>query len=227
MDYYLRFLNQASTWKFAGYNEAFLRYYNRRHELMRFADKPFLKVSVQGASGTGIASEIEEWFDLTQPAFDPVFSFPVQGHVALMDRAIGRELNGFASRDRRSSGEAIGVLLNVRFTFEDNDLGETTFSGVYERPSGKAKFSLQRAYIFPDIARRPAVPNMSNEDFEKLADMDEGPSIEKLLTYALPGLKMIALSDNKDTKEDLRALLKDCQGTPEKRELERLLSGKE
>jgi hypothetical protein len=226
MDYYLRFSNQADTWKFTGYYEAFLRYYDRRHELMRFGDRPFLKISVQGASGTGVASEIEEWFDLTQVDFDPVFSFPVQGHVALMDRAIGREFKGFASQDRRSNVESIDVTLNVRFTFEDNDLGDTTFSGVYERPTGKAKFSLQRAYAFTNIAQRPAVPNMSNGDFEKMADI-EGTSIERLLAYALPGLKRIALSDDEDTKEDLRALLKDCQDTAEKQELEKALSGKE
>jgi hypothetical protein len=132
MDYYLRFSRQGGEWKFAGYYKAFLRYYNRRHELMRFGDKPFLKISVQGESGTGVASELEEWFDLTQPAFTPVFSFTVQGHAALLHRAIGRELTGFATRERRSSVEGIEVFLTVRFTFEGNDLGETRFSGIYE-----------------------------------------------------------------------------------------------
>ena len=81
-DFYLRFTKQGQDWKFTGYYIAHLKYYPRRHEMLRFANKPFLEISVQGERGTGIASELAEWFDLTLPTFDPVFSFPVQGQCS-------------------------------------------------------------------------------------------------------------------------------------------------
>src|ERR1035438_8600108 len=119
-------MKQNAGWKFAGYHEVPLQYYPRRHEMMRFAGKPFLEISVQGASGTGVASEIAEWFDLTLPVFEPVFSFPVQGQRHMTDLDISRGVSGYAPQHQVGSVETIHLGLSVRFSFDGNDLGELT-----------------------------------------------------------------------------------------------------
>lgn len=212
-DFYLRFIKKGTGWKFTGYQAAPLKYYPRRHEMMQFANKPFLRVSVQGESGTGLASEIEEWFDLTLPTFDPVFSFPVQGHRDMLPLDISREVRGYATENRTSGAEVIDLSLLVRFSFDGKTLGELNFLGVYERSPGSAKFSLGHATI-------------PNKDFEDMTRMYEGPKIEKLLVYVLPELKKLATSSDTKTREDLRLLLDQSRDTPEKRELKALLHGK-
>lgn len=133
----LRFMKQGDGWKFTGYHEAYLKYYPRRHEMLRFAGKPFLEISVQGASGSGLASETAEWFDLTLPGFEPAFSFPVQGHNNLLPSAIGWQVQGDAMQERDSAVEAIHLFLTVRFDFDGEDLSGANFSGIYERSPGK------------------------------------------------------------------------------------------
>jgi hypothetical protein len=224
-DLFLRFSKEDNGWRFAGYHIAPLKYYPSRHGMMRFDSKPFLKVSVQGESGTGLASEIEEWFDLTLPEFKPVFSFLVQGHRSLTDIDIAREVYGFASQDRGSTVETIRLGLLVRFSFDDNDLGELDFSGIYERSSGDSKFQLRRAGINRDYAGS-LVP-MANKDFEDLTEMYPGPGIEKLLVYVLPGLQELASGTDVQTKKELKTLLEGCKNTSEKRELEALLETEE
>jgi hypothetical protein len=86
-DAYLRFLRDASGWRYAGSYEAFKKNFAGRHEVSRIAGKPFLRVSCQGASGSNWDSEYEQWLDLTQPDFEPVFGFTVQGsegHMGLV-----------------------------------------------------------------------------------------------------------------------------------------------
>jgi hypothetical protein len=131
-------MKQNDGWKFAGYHEVPLKYYPRRHEMMRFADKPFLEISVQGASGTGVASEIAEWFDLTLPVFEPVFSFPVQGQRHMTDLDISRGVSGYASQHQVGSVETIHLGLSVRFSFDGNDLGELTTPAAARPPDTPA-----------------------------------------------------------------------------------------
>ncbi len=142
-DFFLRFMKKDAGWRFAGFYIAPLKYYPSRHGAMRFDDKPFLKISAQGESGTGLASEMEEWFDLTLPDFEPVFSFPVQGNRNLMDVDVSRVVHGFAWQDKASSVETIRLVLTVEFSFDGNNLGMMNFSGIYERATGKTKFSLR------------------------------------------------------------------------------------
>jgi len=190
--------------------------------MLRFAGKPFLEISVQGASGSGLASETAEWFDLTLPGFEPAFSFPVQGHNNLLPSAIGWQVQGDAMQERDSAVEAIHLFLTVRFDFDGEDLSGANFSGIYERSPGEAKFALKRANMRHES---PAPVSISTKDFEDMTDVTKGPSPEQMLVYALPGLSKIAVSGAAETRSDLQALLEYYRNTPEKRELERLLRG--
>ena len=153
--------------------------------MLRFAGKPFLEISVQGISGTGVASEIAEWLDLTLPDFEPVFSYPLQGHHDVGALEIAREIHGNASQQKNSRVETINLDLRARFSFEQTiDLGEFPFTGYYERAPGEKKFSLRRAATYPYIGG-PATP-IPTEDFNEVMDLDEGPSLEKTAGLCSP-----------------------------------------
>lgn len=79
-DVYLRYMKQGQGWRFAGAFSAYVKNYPRRYEVFRFNSKPFLKIaSDHSQTGFFLLQEVEDWFDLTQPGFDPVFSFTAEG----------------------------------------------------------------------------------------------------------------------------------------------------
>jgi hypothetical protein len=66
---------------------------------------------------------------------------------------------------------------------------------------------------------------MSKTDFEQAANItDDAPSPEKLLIYALDGLKRVASGKDAEAKAWLRGVLSRCEDTPEKRTLLELLA---
>jgi hypothetical protein len=219
-DFYLRFMKLGDAWQFAGYYIAPLKYYPRRHEMIRPGGKPFLEVSVQGEGGTGLTSEIAEWFDLSLPSFDPVFSFPVRGSRSMELLKFNREVFGSASEDRTSGMDAIRLGLMVRFALGRNHLGELSFTGTYERLPGKTTYTLSKASLSRGVGSSTPIPN---REFERMTQMERGPSIERLVSYVLPGLKELAAGSDVEAKQDLRAFLEECRDIPEKRELLALL----
>ena len=52
-----------------------VKYFRPEHRVTRFGGKPFLIVTGQGISGSGISSKIESWIDLTREEFEPVLNF--------------------------------------------------------------------------------------------------------------------------------------------------------
>ena len=217
-DIYLRFLQEKpGGWRFAGADWVAIHNHPRRHEVDRSTGKPFLRVSSQGDRGSDVDSEIEDWFDLTQPGFEPVFSFPVQGYQQRFGFGISRRIVGSISAKKN----LINVVLDVHFEGSDNngkyDLGTTVYSAVYTQARG-AKFSLQSvgAWLSGQTKISPA-------EFEALADLDQGPSDEDLIRYNMSRLSEIASSRDSATKRWLKQLLTSVKDTPEVRELKSLL----
>jgi len=214
-DIYLRFMQEKNgNWRFAGAHQAFIRNHPRRHEVDRSAGKPFLRISAQGISGSGVDSEIDNWFDLTQPSFESVFSFTVQGYQQAIGFRIGRKIFGIATQER----DAIDVLLEVHFEGGGRILSVKHYNAVYARAPGAREFSFQTAYDGMDRKTR-----ISRAEFDPLADVDNGPSNEDLIQYAMPGLKEIAAGPDGDAKNWLRRVLTLVKDTPEVRELKALM----
>ncbi|HEX4232161.1 MAG TPA: hypothetical protein VHZ07_26070 [Bryobacteraceae bacterium] len=213
-DVYLRFeKGSKGDWDFAGEYGVNIRNHPRRHEITRVRGTPFLRVSRQGVYGSGVDSEIEDWIDLTQPDFNPVFSFTVQGHDSEYASGIGREIYTIASPTRTG----IDLILDVVFSGPDVDLGHAEYVGTYTRSRGP-KFSLQT------VRTSDGSPTISNKDFENLSEIDSDLTEEQLLVYTLPRLKEIASGQDKDAKDWLKGILDHCKDTPEKRTLLDLLS---
>jgi len=112
--------------------------------------------------------------------------------------------------------ETIDVLGEVQFYGINVELGSRNLAATYVRPVRETEFKLSRA-TFGGAA-------ISGQELEALLDVDSGPTNERLLTYALAGLKQAAMGKSVDAKEWLRRTLDNCKDTPEKRELLQLLS---
>jgi len=214
-DIYLRFLQEKTgTWRFTGAHEAEIHNHPRRHEVDRYGGHPFLRVSSQGLRGSDVDNEIEDWFDLSQPGFEPVFSFPVQGRQQRLGFGIGREIFTVLIGKR----DEIDAVLEVHFSGAGHDLGVNEYNGVYKRTGEVGKYRLESAYS--SVLRRTKIPNA---DFEALADLEEGPSDEELIRYAMPGLRDLAKGDDNSAKGWLKQMLAQLSDTPEVRELKALL----
>ena len=217
---YLRYCQDSmGAWRFTGGYSASKRNGPSHHEVMRFGGKPFLKVSSnRDQAGGAIVQQLEEWFDLTQPDFEPVFSFTPDGSEGRFGLGVSRSIHARTSLSQASGVERIDLFLDVHFEGIGLDL-EAACAGIYERTSNATKFTLRIAYS--GLARRTTIPT---EDFAELADPFEGPSNEKLLIYALPGLQKIATGSDPAAKTWLESILESAEDTAEKRSLMEMLA---
>jgi len=218
---YLRYLLGANgDWQFAGENSASKRNGPSNHEVMRVGGKPFLKISSDHSEGgAAISQEIEDWFDLAQPDFEPVFSFTVDGSQGRWGFGVSRTVHAQASLSQTPGVERIDMILSVQFDGMRGLNANAWYSGVWERSANERKFALLRACT--EMFCKEA---MSTKDFEDLADPVNGPSNEKLLEYALPGLQEIAMGSDPEAKQWLQSILDHAKDTPEKRTLLDLLT---
>ena len=221
-DVYLRYLKkQNGEWQFAGKRTVFVSAnYPRRHEVTRVSTKRFLKISTDRTqNGISLQEEVEDWFDLSQPGFEPVFSFMPQGSYAPFSFAVGRTVRALATATHRNGLDSIDVILDIHFDGPSLDV-PAIYLGVYDRPAGAAKFTLRQA--FSGLERHTAIPI---EDFEGLGGVDFSEiDPARLLFYAYSGLEQIATAGDKDAREWLRLVLNNAVDTPEKRKLIDLLA---
>jgi len=217
---FFRYLQvRKDTWQFAGEFSAFQRNSPSHHEFVKLGAKPFLRIT-SDHSQNGMATQqiLEDWFDLTQPGFDSVFSFTPDGSQGRFSYGVGRTIESKGVFSQSAGKERIDVTLNIKFDGPGLDL-PATYTAVYERAATEKKFTIRDAYSGSD--RRTSI---STDDFEDLADPFSGLSNEKLLTYSLTGLKKIAAGSDADAKEWLQSVLGFAKDTPEKKALLDLLA---
>ena len=217
-DVYLRYLRRADgKWRFSGGFEAPLFYYPRRHEVVRSSGGQFLRIARQGMRGTGMSSEVEEWFDMSLPEFKPVLSVVSRGHHIMPGRD---EISRDFSARVFPSGKELHVDLQIElFAMEGysrHQLGALSGGAVFRRASGNV-YQSQEANIlgYPKT--------ISGEDFERLTDVDEGPGDEEWIRLGLAGLKEIARGEECAAKAWLRRIAARLKATPAVLELRKLL----
>ena len=218
---YVRYFgSESGGWRRAGAYAVPIKNYPPRHQVSRLDRKSFLRIAAQGVSGSDVSSEVEQWIDLNQPDFKPVFAFTTQGHQSRLGFGISREIHASARPDIIGQVETIKINLEVRYSGIDVDLGGwSQYTATYERDPQQKDFTLR------DVkSGLTGSSTMSNKEFEDLVDLDAGPANEHLLVYALAGLKEVASGKNVNAKEWLRSMLGHCKDTPEKRELFELLA---
>ncbi len=223
VELYLRFLQEpGGGWKFAGAYGASIKNCDPMHQVMRLGGRPFLKVAIQSPNFRGPSivpepNEKEVWFDLTQRDFEPVFSFPTDADQDVNPDGITRHVSAVPHVE---GADAIDLMLTVDFDFFGVQLGSEEFMGRYERHAGEKDFSLRSAQVVAGAAAMPV------KDFLDLSDILFQPGVERMLVYALPGLKELAGGKRSEAREELRLMLAKSKDTPEKRTLLALLGEK-
>jgi hypothetical protein len=217
-DVYLRYMRKSNGgWQFAGQQIALTNGSPGHHRFMRLGGKPFLEITSEiSQTGAGWVQDIEDWFDLTQQDFEPIFSFDLYGSEDRFGTGVGRNFHASCTIHHVSGLETIDVILNVHFVGRGLDFS-ATYLGVYDRPKTEKKFTARNAYV--GLGLRTMMPT---EDFEELDGI--GPSNEKLLVYALPGLQKIASGSDPYARQWLQSVLDHAKDTPEKRTLLGLLA---
>ena len=115
-DVYLRFQKgPAGEWRVTGKYYANVWNANpHRHGIVRAGNTQFLVVSTHGGHGSGLDEEMEAWFDLSRPSFEPVFSCSLRGHEDAMGAGISREIEANA---QASSSIEIDLHLTVNLSY--------------------------------------------------------------------------------------------------------------
>lgn len=150
---YLRYMPAPNaTWKCTGAFFPLAKYFELSHRLAFGGEKPFLMITSQGISGSGVSSKIENWFDLTRPEFQPVFGYVVEGHYARTQPWLVRKVKG--SAHFRATG-VIEVDHSLTITLE-SDTGQS----------------------LPVTSRKHTYTYRPTESGEFIRNKDNGPPLE-------------------------------------------------
>jgi hypothetical protein len=219
-DQYIRYTHQPDgTWRCEGAQIFEIRNYPRRHEIDRTSGKPFLRISGEGSRGSGLGEEFEQWFDLNQPGFEPVFGFPVQGFESRMGFGISRKISSYVWTDKGSIDAHLQVGLTGQGENGEINLGTVAATAIYSRNGDSGEFRCRSAYI--DMLKKT---RMSCAEFQSLANLGEdSPTEEALIRFTLPKLEEIASGVDSREKRWLKAYLTRVKDIPEVRELKTLL----
>ena len=209
-DIYVRFLHAGAGWKFAGEYVENQWYGNGEYRIQYIAGRPFLLATHQGDRGTGIFSQIQDWFDLSQAAFEPVLALVKTFHYWMPPDGLGFE--GGAKLDSiASSPNHISVTYVANFRFV------TDHARPLYRWSRRAVYTKRGAeYVF-DAERSEA----SEKDVDVLTQLEI--THEQYLYFLLPALRNIAAGRRNQRRDWLTRFVAQCHDSPEKRELQALL----
>jgi len=220
---YLRFrrpggFEQPGPWTFAGYHSHLARHFYTKHELIRFGSKPFLLVTSEDQeAGVGWRGVIQHWFDLTAAKLEPVFGLSVETSDSGVPNRIALHSSGSVVSLESTPVERITVACEVTFEYPfpawPDNLGSRSAEAVYTRRGGEFVFDATLSKT-----RKIEIDKFCSFNTE------QRPSNEDLLRYTLPQLEKLAAGANGERKEWLKGFLAQCGNTPEKREIQAILS---
>jgi hypothetical protein len=213
---YLRFTREGGPdkpgpWKFAGYFRAVAKYAEAHHRTIRIGTKPYLIVGDEVYEGFDWLIRKESWFDLTLPAFEPVFRFTTErAHNGMPDPMVRFETLGVVTEIESTPVERIHIAYSTTFTAPKIAAGRWD-STVYTRRGNEFVFD-------------PVLSRTRKRDLDAWYGFEVGPSNDDVLRYLLPDLTRIAAGPDGEDRDSLVRLLNRCSDTPEKRALNELLA---
>jgi len=217
-DVYLRYRKpdgpeRPGAWKFAGQFETMQRYYESQHEVKYIGRKPYFLATSQGVSGSDWGSQIEHWFDLALPEFEPVFSHTIEYSYSGFPDRVRYQISGYINVVEMPI-EQIQVNYTARFEAH-GDLAVIEYNPVYRRRGNRFVFDQQKSKVV-------------EKDLDALLGGTDlmSPTNEEFLHLLIQPLKEVASAKYEGLKEQhdwLVRFLAQCNDTPEKRELQALL----
>lgn len=220
--FWIRYRKEASgPWRLLSVRLVNGHYFDPNYTLTRKFGRPFLVVVGLGASGTGIFSKVETWFDLNSLQTQPVFALTTEGFYARgCDPCFIHGVEATASAPQRNGVEQIRVERTATFETQtrDNsqkplDLGSRAATAVYVR-TNNGRFTLS-----------PSMSSATEWVLNTLFDIpdDDGMTNEQFLKFDIVNLRRIAANPQSPEAKWLAEFLKTCKPSPQKSELLRLL----
>ena len=205
-----------NRWRFSGAYAPNVKYFRPEHRILRFSAKPFLVITEQGISGSGVSSKVESWIDLTGEDFSPVLSFTSEGQYSAFPDGISRKVFAFVTSMAAQPAERIQLTMNVKFAAEDVShsipLGRRSDRIVYVR-SGSDSFKLV-----------PGLSTATPDEIEKFYEVqDTEASDEEFLKFHYKGLVALAKGQDEKVRSWLLAFTERHRDSTEAKELESLL----
>lgn len=208
-------------WQFTGAYSPPVKYFRPTHRIFRFGLKPFLVVTSQGNSGSGLSSTIENWIDLSTDTFAPVLGFVSDGHHSPLPTGIHRQVHGFVISSSAQPVERITVGMSIEFA--------AVKSIGADLPLGTRRDEL--TYVrngTPDFRLDPEQSSVSADELRVYYyDLEEGFTDESFLKFNFKGLLSVARSGNAEGRKWLSRFLRRCADTPEKRQLTTALASQQ
>ncbi len=214
----------GERWTFSGAYAPNVKYFPPEHRLINFGPKPFLILTEQGISGSGVSSAIESWFDLTRVSFEPVLSFPSKGdYYAPVPGEIDPESTGVMVSFTTQPVESVTVKYKVDFRVDRGDQAIRLGSRI-----DKVTYARTASGSFEELK---ALSTVSQPDISAFYDVTETSfDAAGFLKFNYRQLAAIAARNPHNesalpARQWLIDFLQDDPGTPESRRLKTLLKG--
>jgi hypothetical protein len=217
---FLRYQSSGpGIWQFSGAYAPSVKYFHPEHRVTRFGARPFLVVTGQGAAGTGVASKIESWIDLSRGGLEPVLQFTSEGHYSPLPEGIGRNTRGFVVSMTTDPVERITVAFHIEF--EAVEMGGNR-CGIGERRDRVVYTRAKNGQFELDQPLSTATAQQV-EDFYEDFDSDDFHD-EEFLSFNLKGFTAIAKGTDTKARYWLERFLQRYPDTPESRQLTQIMA---
>ena len=218
LDLYLRYVREKDgTWWFSGASPAPLFLYKGSYRVDRTSGAPYLVVSSEGDHGTGIEYQMESWFDLREPWFEPVLTFTVHGIEYPWVFGAGRDVRARVV----PVPTGLRVLMTAKLMFlsmgVDIPCGTVAYHTVYRRAPGRRHWVSTGASPVDGKG-----PDISAKQFEMLAGVGEHDN-EELMPFVLPALRRVVVGLDSEAKRALQGLVTSFPDRPEVRMIRDLM----
>jgi hypothetical protein len=211
-------------WKLLGHaDHDFARYYSPGHSLKTLDGQPFLVLTVQGTSGTGVSQAFDRWYEVRDRVTE-VLSVPAKGHQCFDARSLCRSWESHVTgREMRDGKDTVRVRIRVSFSGDRYLIDETSYGDIpllstestlyYSRDSIESPFVL-------DAGQSP----LSEQDLQMVFNVDT-LSDEDFLRIYRNDLERVIPTWGAEKKAWVRQFLRNSKDTAEKAALLQLVGG--
>jgi hypothetical protein len=218
---FLRYENSGpNRWRVSGSFAPNVKYFRPEHRILRLGAKPFLVITEQGISGSGVSSKDECWIDLTAADFNPVMVFTADGEYHAFPDGISRKTFAHVTSMATRPLERIELTMSVEFTAAEHSTGNI--------PLGRR--SDRVVYVRNGTGSFKPVPNQSTatpDEVENFYEIhDTAASDQEFLKFHYKGLAAIAKGQDDRARAWLGAFVQRSPDIPETRELKSILAAR-
>lgn len=209
-----------NRWRLSGSYAPNVKYFRPEHRILRFGAGPFLVITEQGISGSGVSSKEECWIDLTGADFKPVMVFTAEGEYHAFPDGISRKTFAHVTSMATRPTERIELTMSVEFTATEHS-NETIPLG---RRSDKVVYVRNGTGSFNPVPRLSTATPDEVETFYEIHDTEASEG--EFLKFHYKGLAAVANGQDERARAWLVAFVQQYPNSPEARKLKSILAAR-